>query len=191
LSRNEILKLRPITHLDVGCGRGGFLVKASEVFPKDFFIGVDINTETVRILSEKLTAMPRLNTKIVCAEAFNFISNHIQESSIDHIHIYFPTPYIGSLKNNENVKLVVNSPLMSQAFFRACRKVLRESGTIRIASDHKKTFLKGKQNAEKSGFTSIFWHPPLPGDDMLHLIGTGCERDMVNMGRETLVTMLV
>lgn len=170
-------------HLDVGCGRGQFLVNAAKEFPKNLYIGVDVNRLTCEISKMKLERSGVHNAIILEREGFEFISETVASSSIHGVHVYFPTPYLNGLRTSPNVMLKIKSLLLVHDFLLECKRVIKPGGCLRAVSDHSSYVKRAKRYAEEIGFKEVPWSSHLTRTNVLDIVGTGCEKEMTSKGK--------
>ena len=79
--------------LDVGCGRGMFLVNASTTQPDRNFLGVELDFTEGRRGAKRLFKRQQSNARVIGGDA-NFLLDHlIRPASLAAVHVYFPDPW--------------------------------------------------------------------------------------------------
>ena len=77
-------------HIEIGSGKGTFLVNQAKSQPQINFLGIEWANKYYRYAVDRLGRWELTNVKIVRTEAALFIQNHITDSSVDCFHIYYP-----------------------------------------------------------------------------------------------------
>ena len=76
--------------VEVGPGKGGFLLRRASGHPKTNFIGVEWVNAYAAYLADRAYRANLANVRAVCADAADFFQTSLPEGSISRIHIYFP-----------------------------------------------------------------------------------------------------
>lgn len=171
-------------HLDIGCGRGQFLMVAASQFKDSAFIGIELNQLTHRITEKELRQSGLSNAYSVNEEALSFLRVQVFSRAISEIHVYFPTPYIRPLNQLVDVKIKVKTLLLDHQFLAHCKRVLLPGGTLRIVSDHLGYIRRARRHAQEVGFAEVPWVSPIEVGDLTHIVGTGCEIEMLKNGKQ-------
>jgi len=120
----------PIT-LELGCGKGEYVVELAQEFPKRNFIGVDIKGDRLYIgalqaLEKKLANTAFLRTYV------QFIAKFFDKNEIEEIWITFPDPYHSDTKKRKR--------LTSPFFLDIYRKIMKPNGVIHLKTDDEKLY---------------------------------------------------
>lgn len=83
---------RPV-ELDVGCGRGLFVVTASEANPDINYVGVEIDFREGRRGAARLKKREQKNARVLGGCARQFLTKYVPPASLDGVHVYFPDPW--------------------------------------------------------------------------------------------------
>jgi tRNA (guanine-N7-)-methyltransferase len=79
--------------LEVGFGKGLFLIHQSEVNPDVNFVGVEIIRKYQLFTANRLARRERRNVRVICDDARSFLRLCVAENSISVLHVYFPDPW--------------------------------------------------------------------------------------------------
>jgi tRNA (guanine-N7-)-methyltransferase len=79
--------------LDIGCGRGLFVLSAALQYPHINFAGLEIDYTEGRRAAEKLHKRQLPNARILGGDAFRALSQTIPPASVQAAHVYFPDPW--------------------------------------------------------------------------------------------------
>lgn len=122
---------RPI-EVDVGCGKGGFLLWAAQTQLDRNFLGVERLLLRLRKVDKKIHRLGLANVHLIRIEASYLIAKLIPESSVAAYHIYFPDPWP---KRRHHCRR-----LFSPVFVADLRRTLQPGGTVNVATDQKNYF---------------------------------------------------
>ena len=79
--------------LEIGSGKGMFLVKAAGHFPQHNFLGIEISLKYARFTAARLIRQNRTNAVIVCSDAALVLRDVIPINALAAVHVYFPDPW--------------------------------------------------------------------------------------------------
>lgn len=119
-------------HLEIGSGKGTFLVHQARACPDDNFLGIEWASRFYRLAVDKIGRWKTTNVRIIRTDATVFIPEFIPENFVDCFHIYFPDPW--PKKRHKKRRFICDSNLEMLI------KHLKPSGQIRIATDHEDYF---------------------------------------------------
>jgi tRNA (guanine-N7-)-methyltransferase len=83
---------RPV-ELDVGCGRGMFLVNAGTSHPERNFLGIELDYKEGRRGAKRLQRRGLENVRVIGGDARAFLRCHAPAHSVAAAHVYFPDPW--------------------------------------------------------------------------------------------------
>lgn len=124
----QIFGRRGPVHLEIGSGKGTFLVHEAQAHPDIDFVGIEWASKFYRYAADRLGRWNLTNVRIIRADAVTFLGEHVTPGSIDCLHIYFPDPWP---KRNHHKRR-----LLQQANMGVLIACLATGGEIRIATDH-------------------------------------------------------
>ncbi len=117
---------RPV-ELEVGFGKGLFLLAASETHPDVNFVGVEIVRKYQLFTATRLAKRERKNVRVACADARLFLRDCVGTGSLAALHVYFPDPW---WKTRHHKRRVFTAEFVGQAV-----RVLRPGGRLCAATD--------------------------------------------------------
>lgn len=79
--------------IDVGCGRGMFLVNASTSTPDHNFLGLEIDFREAKRTGARLVRRKLPNARVFGGDARDMLTQWIRPGSLDAVHVYFPDPW--------------------------------------------------------------------------------------------------
>ncbi len=131
--------------IEIGSGKGRFLLEASKRHPKVNYIGVERAQKYVEITQERFEKYIRhfgvdrtsgtfSNVRLVRTDANYFLTRYVPETSVQAYHIYFPDPW--PRKRQRKRRLFRN-----RDFLEALTRTLKlEGGRLYIVTDHAEYF---------------------------------------------------
>jgi tRNA (guanine-N7-)-methyltransferase len=117
---------RPV-ELEVGFGKGLFLLTASQACPQANFVGVEILRNYQLFTANRLAKRGRGNVRLVKADARLFLRDCVAAGDLKAIHVYFPDPWWK--------KRHLKRRVFTADFVRACERVLRPGGRLHVVTD--------------------------------------------------------
>lgn len=113
--------------LEVGFGKGLFLLNASEACPGVNFVGVEIVRKYVLFTATRLAKRQRHNVRLVCTDARLFLTGCLAAGSLQAVHVYFPDPWWKKRHHKRRV--------FTEEFAAQCVRVLRPGGRLHLVTD--------------------------------------------------------
>jgi tRNA (guanine-N7-)-methyltransferase len=119
-------------HIEIGSGRGTFLVNQAKVFPQVDFLGIEWANKYYRYAVDRMGRQKIGNVRIIRTEAASFIAGLVNDSTVECFHIYFPDPWP---KKRHHRRRFVCAENVAQLI-----RCLESGGLINIATDHVEYF---------------------------------------------------
>jgi tRNA (guanine-N7-)-methyltransferase len=113
--------------IEVGFGKGLFLLSASQACPEVNFLGVEILRKYQLFTATRLAKRGIANVRLVKADARLFLRDCVTSASVQAIHVYFPDPW---WKNRHRKRRV-----FTPAFAIQCERLLRPGGRLHVVTD--------------------------------------------------------
>ena len=79
--------------LDIGCGRGLFLVNAATSRPDQNFLGIELDYTEGRRAARRLWKRSQPNARVLGGDARIALAKWIPPGSVAAVHVYFPDPW--------------------------------------------------------------------------------------------------
>src|SRR5882672_1881675 len=117
----------PRIEVDIGCGDGELLVRLAARHPCTHFIGVELASGYAHRAASHAVSRGLRNVTVINGEAAAYIAS-LAEQSIGALHIYFPTPFPGSIG--------LSNRLFDERFAWCAYRVLQAGGILRLITDH-------------------------------------------------------
>jgi len=115
-------------HIEIGSGKGTFLLGQAHALPGDNFLGIEWARKYYRYAVDRIGRWGLTNVRIIRTDAAGFIADYVSDNSIDCFHIYFPDPWP---KKRHHKRRFICPANLEQLI-----RCLKVSGQIRIATDH-------------------------------------------------------
>jgi tRNA (guanine-N7-)-methyltransferase len=163
-------------HIEIGSGKGTFLVSQAQARPDINFLGIEWARKYYRFTVDRIGRWDLKNVKLVRADAAFFLIRFVPDSSVACYHIYYPDPW--PKKRHHKRRFVC--PRNIEHLIRT----LEPGGIIQIATDHedyfeqiKQTLAERKDHLEETEFSN-----PAGAQDG-EAIGTNYERKYISENR--------
>jgi tRNA (guanine-N7-)-methyltransferase len=165
--------------LEIGAGKGTFILAIAQAKPEHNFIGIEYAKAYADFAADRLRRHQMANARIVSAEASWWVRCHVPDGALEAIHIYFPDPWP---KTRHHKRRLIQLP-----FLKEVHRVLKPGGILRLVTDHADYFahmqatLAAQSDLEVIPFTSPV---PLKADAPEgSIVGTNFERKYIAEGR--------
>lgn len=79
--------------VEVGPGKGAFLIAAAEQLPKTFFLGIEAAPSYANLAADRLKKSGLQNGLFLIDNALLFLRDRVEAESIGRLHVYFPDPW--------------------------------------------------------------------------------------------------
>ncbi len=143
LNFNDIFGRSASIHIEIGSGRGTFLVNQAKSQPDANFIGIERASKYYRFAVDRIGRWNLSNVRIIRTDAVPYIAECVPDSSVDCFHIYYPDPWP---KKRHNKRRFINSANSDELI-----RCLKAGGTIRVATDFAEYFEQIKQVLASKG----------------------------------------
>jgi tRNA (guanine-N7-)-methyltransferase len=118
--------------LEVGSGKGLFLVNAARSNPGHNFVGVELAKKYAKKAAERVAKTNLGNVRVVPGDAKLFLARHIPSESLHAVHVYFPDPW---WKARHKKRRVFAEPLVVDI-----ERTLVPGGALHVATDVEEYF---------------------------------------------------
>src|SRR5947207_14630946 len=102
---------RPI-EMEVGFGKGLFLITAGQHHPETNFLGIEIERKYQLFTATRLAKRQLSNIKVVCGDARVFLRDAVPTAALQALHVYFPDPW---WKNRHKKRRVFTAEFAAKA----------------------------------------------------------------------------
>jgi tRNA (guanine-N7-)-methyltransferase len=113
--------------IEVGFGKGLFLVTAAAAQPNINFFGIEILRKYQLYAATRIAKRGLTNVRLACADARILLRDCVPEASVAAVHVYFPDPWWKKRHHKRR--------LCTPEFAASIARVLRPAGHFHIVSD--------------------------------------------------------
>jgi tRNA (guanine-N7-)-methyltransferase len=117
-----------LLHIEIGAGKGTFLLSQAKAQPGDNFLGIEWARRYYRYAVDRIGRWGLTNVRIIRTDAAAFLADTVPDCCVDCFHIYFPDPWPKKRHNKRR--------LICQANVEHLIRCLKPAGQLRIATDH-------------------------------------------------------
>lgn len=169
-------------HLDIGCGKGSYLVEAASRNPNALYVGFDFERPCIAIAAQRVCEYGGSNAVVFQADAEK-VEEFFAPGEVDVVHLNYSAPMPQKKKSNTR--------LTWAGFLMAYRRLLAPGGEIRLKTDSQPLYDWSLEQFELAGYSVVWQTRDLLGNgdaDGLGearadlLIGTYFEERLVGMG---------
>ena len=89
--------------LEIGSGKGRFLISSAMERPEVNFIGIEKALHYHRVIAERVAKRGLTNVRLINHDAFLVMQKMLADESIAEIHIYFPDPWPRSKQQKRRI----------------------------------------------------------------------------------------
>lgn len=170
-------------HMELGCGKGGFISEIASQNPDINYFAADIKSEMLALAKRKIESaynqknIPIDNVKIMCCN-IQMINDIWDENDkiIDRIYINFCNPWP---RGKHKKRRLVHTRQLVQY-----KKFLKDGGEIRFKTDDDELFEESFEYFRESGFTITFSTTDLHNSGFTENIQTEHEQMFTEMGKK-------
>ncbi|HEY2250374.1 MAG TPA: tRNA (guanosine(46)-N7)-methyltransferase TrmB [Planctomycetaceae bacterium] len=144
--------------VEVGTGRGLFLVNAGTTCPATNFLGIEYDFKEARRAARRLQKRELTNVRILGADATIVLRQFLPDACAQALHVYFPDPW---WKRRHKRRRVFNSEFLEQA-----ARILLPNGLLHAWTDVEEYF--GVMTALVAANPSFAPLPPPPEREAAH-----------------------
>jgi tRNA (guanine-N7-)-methyltransferase len=113
--------------LEVGFGKGAFLVEIGPAHPERNYLGIEIDKGLQLYVANRIAKRKWPNVKVASGDAGRLLAQHLSTDSLAAIHVYFPDPW---WKKKHRRRRVFN-----ESFALHAARVIQPGGFLYLATD--------------------------------------------------------
>ncbi len=163
-------------HIEIGSGRGTFLLNQAGTLPGDNFLGIEWARKYYRYAVDRIGRWGLTNIRIIRTDAVVFIRDFVPDNCIECFHIYFPDPWPKKRHHKRRFLCPANLEHLIRC--------LKTGGQLRIATDHADYFEQIKTVlAARSDILEEIDFAPASGAETGEWVGTNFERKYLKNNR--------
>ncbi|MBN1788521.1 MAG: tRNA (guanosine(46)-N7)-methyltransferase TrmB [Sedimentisphaerales bacterium] len=174
---SDIFGRNAAVHIEIGSGKGTFLVSQAQAFEEINFLGIEWASKYYKYSVDRIGRHELTNVRIIRTDAISFIADFLADASVECFHIYYPDPWP---KKRHHKRRFICEKNITQLI-----RCLQMDGLINFATDHIEYFQWAQQAFE--GFSKEL----IPAEFVIpvgavdgELVGTNYERKYVKEDRE-------
>jgi tRNA (guanine-N7-)-methyltransferase len=114
--------------VEIGSGKGGFLIEAAKSRPSHNFLGIEYVEKFALYIADRVVRHGLTNVRILSADASHLFIHRMPPGSIDLLHVYHPDPWPKKRHHKRR--------LFQPAFVDAAIRALKPAGLWYIQTDH-------------------------------------------------------
>lgn len=115
-------------HIEIGSGKGTFLVHEAKGRPDIDFLGIEWANKYYKHAVDRIGRWKLPNVRIIRTDVGAFLPEHVGDSTISCFHIYFPDPW--PKKRHHKRRFICGANVAEMI------RCLEKGGIINIATDH-------------------------------------------------------
>ena len=175
LSWQELFGNENPVQVEIGSGKGTFLVNTARANPQTNYLGIEWANKYYKYAADRARRWGLDNVKMLRCDAKDFITHNSPADSIQALHIYFPDPWPKKRHHKRR--------LFDAKFITAAIRALIPNGQLHVATDHKEYFeiieplLAAAEQLELEDFA------PRETAQLGEWVGTNFERKYLAEGR--------
>ena len=128
---NEIWGSGNPIHLEIGMGKGQFLMRLSEIHPEINYVGMEMQSSVIYRAIQKLDDDPRENIRLICADASK-LDEMFSDGEVSGIYLNFSDPWPKARHAKRR--------LTSDRFLHIYNRILAKDGQLEFKTDNKELF---------------------------------------------------
>lgn len=113
--------------IEVGSGKGLFLLNAALTHPERNFLGIEIDRKYALYAATRLAKRQLPNAKMAPTDARALLRDQVPDASVAAVHVYFPDPWWKTRHHKRRV--------FTEEFARQCARILQPGGLLHLATD--------------------------------------------------------
>jgi len=162
--------------LEIGSGKGTFLVQHAPRHPDTNFLGVEYALKYFRVAADRARRHAIPNARLLHADAGPLIRHHLAPASLHAIHVYFPDPWPKARHHKRRFITADNLTTL--------HALLVPGGRVHLATDHADYFAWMQEHVAQ--VTDLYDRLPFDKPDSAgpdELVGSNFERKYRHEGR--------
>lgn len=118
---------RPL-EVDVGCGKGRFLIARAQAHPATNFLGLDRLMKRLKLVDARIVRANLANVRLLHLDALYVVESLLPAAGVAAFYIFFPDPWPKRRHHRRR--------LFSPRFLDALDRALLPNGQVNVATDH-------------------------------------------------------
>ncbi len=162
--------------LEIGSGKGTFLVQQAGLQPETNFLGIEWAGEFFRYAADRIRRHAMPNVRMLHEDATEVVAHRLPDACCRVVHLYFSDPWPKARHHKRRV--------VQDASMRAFHRVLEPDGELRLVTDHDDLWAWYEEHAARHADLferEDFERPASAGEG--EVVGTNFERKFRREGR--------
>lgn len=118
--------------LEIGCGKGGFLLDRARAHPQIGFVGIEWANKYFKYAADRMARWNLRNVRLMRADARHVVLNSLVDDCLGALHVYHPDPWPKKRHHKRR--------LFQRDFVEAAVTALHGGGLWRVQTDHEEYF---------------------------------------------------
>ena len=118
--------------LEIGSGKGRFLIASAMEQPETNFIGIEKSLHYHRVIRERVAKRHLTNVRLINHDAYLVMRDMLPDASIRELHIYFPDPWP---RKREQKRRIIRPEVLEEF-----ARILVPGGSGIYVTDHREYF---------------------------------------------------
>src|SRR5690606_25406562 len=114
--------------MEIGSGKGGFLLNRARALPDRGFLGIEWANKIYLYAADRMVRWGVRNVRLMRTDASHLVRHSIRPESLTMLHIYHPDPWP---KKRHHKRRLIQPPFVAAAV-----AALKPGGRIAIQTDH-------------------------------------------------------
>ena len=114
--------------IDLGCGKGRFLLARARKFPETNFLGIDRQLGRIRRIDRKALRAGLFNLRALRLDGYYTVTYLVPPQSVDTYYIFYPDPWPKGKHHHNRI--------FNELFMDAITRTLKPGGQIHASTDH-------------------------------------------------------
>jgi tRNA (guanine-N7-)-methyltransferase len=118
--------------VEVGCGKGAFLLHQALRYPQHNFLGIEIDRGLQLYVATRMAKRSLHHVRMIGSDAKAFLRDCLAPGCVSAVHVYFPDPWWKKRHRKRRV--------FTPDFAQECERVLQPDGKLHVATDVEEYF---------------------------------------------------
>jgi tRNA (guanine-N7-)-methyltransferase len=118
--------------LEIGCGKGGFLLRRAQQRPDLHLLGIEWANKFFKFAADRMARWGLANVRVMRTDASHFVRRHLPAECLAALHVYHPDPWPKKRHHKRR--------LFQPEFVAAAARTLVPGGRWAIQTDHAEYF---------------------------------------------------
>ena len=118
--------------MEIGCGKGGFLLRQAQAHPDVNFFGVEWANEFYKFTADRMARWGVANVRVMRTDAKVLVTHHLVPGCLAALHVYHPDPWPKKRHHKRR--------LFTPDFMEAVVRALVAGGRLVVQTDHAEYF---------------------------------------------------